>query len=44
MQSYELVGGNRAGFSFKGGSKDVFLSPKHFFQKDFDCFKLLQIW
>ena len=30
-------------FFCKVGSKDVFLSPKHFFQKDFDCFKLLQI-
>ena len=43
MQSYELFGGNRAGFSGKGGSKDVFLSPKRFFQKVFECFKLLQI-
>ena len=43
MQIYELVGGNRAGFSFKGGSKDVFLSPKRFFQKVFECFKLFPI-
>ena len=43
MQSYELVGGNRAGFSCKGGSKDVFLSPKRLFQKVFECSKLLQI-
>ena len=43
MQSYELVGGNRAGFSFKGWSKDVFLSPKRFFQKVFECLKLLPI-
>ena len=43
MQSYELVGGNRAGFTFNGGSKDVFLSPKRFFPKVFECFKLFQI-
>ena len=43
MQRNELVGGNRARFFCKVGSKDVFLSPKHFFQKDFDCFRLLQI-
>ena len=43
MQSYELVGGYRAGFSRKVGSKVVFLSPKRFFQKVFECFKLLQI-
>ena len=30
-------------FFSKGGSKDVFLSPKRFFQKVFECFKLLQI-
>ena len=43
MQIYELVGGNRAGCSCKGGSKDLFLSPKRFCQKVFECFKLLQI-
>ena len=43
MQIVELVGDNRAGFSCKGGSKYVFLSPKLFFQKVFECFKLLQI-
>ena len=43
MQIYELVGGNSAGFSCKGGSKDVFLSPKRFFQKVIECFKKLQI-
>ena len=43
MKSYELVGGYRAGFSCTGGSKDVFLLPKTFFQKFFECFKLLQI-
>ena len=26
MQIYELVGGNRAGFSCQGGSKDLFLA------------------
>ena len=40
MQIYELDGGNRAGFSCQGGSKDLFLSPKRFFQK---VFELLQI-
>ena len=30
-------------FFCKGGSKDVFLSPTHFFQKVFECIKLLQI-
>ena len=43
MQIVELVGDNRAGFFCKGGSKDVFLSPKRFFQMVFECFKLLQI-
>ena len=43
MQIYELVGGYRAGFSCKGGSKDLFLSPKRFFQMVVECFKLLQI-
>ena len=43
MQIVELVGGYRAGFSCKRGSKDVFLSSKRFFQKVFECFKLLQI-
>ena len=30
-------------FVCQGGSKDVFFSPKRFFKKVFECFKLLQI-
>ena len=42
MQSYEMVGGYRAGFYCKVGSKVVFLSPKRFFRRSLNvlnCFK-----